>query len=497
MNRKQKLSLNTISSISKQVVSTICGFILPRLFLTHYGSGVNGLVSSISQFLSFASIFDAGMGVVIEASLYKPLAEKNQIGISRVLTSGQNFYYKIAIIYIIYVIGLIFTYPFLVNNSYDYFYIATLIIAISISSFGQYCFGVVNMVFLSADQRTYVNSIAYIITILLNTIIGATLINLNCSVQVVKLVASLTFLLRPIILKIYVKHHYQLNWHQNYDKEPIKQKWNGFAQHIAALVLQNTDIVILSVFSTLKNVSIYSVYYLVVHSIQEVINAVTVGIRPLLGDMLARKEMKKLDQVFSVIEWAMHTGTTYIFGMTMILLVPFVLVYTEGVTDANYNVPLFSFLICLAYYVNSSRYPYQAIITVAGHFKQTQLSSIIEVIINIVISVVCVFKFGLVGVAFGTVIAMTYRTLYFIYYLHENILFRAFSKFIKMEVVDIITLVIMLTSTSFLQLEKLNYLSWMKMAVIAGTICSVECVIINLIFNRKIVSDVMRLLLKK
>lgn len=224
MNRKQKLSLNTLSSLLKQIVSTICGFILPRLFLTHYGSGVNGLVSSISQFLSFASIFDAGMGVVIEASLYKPLAENNQLGISRVLTSGQRFYYKIATIYAIYVVGMIFIYPVAIKSSYDYFFVATLIVAISISSFGQYCFGVVNSVFLSADQRTYVNSIAYIITIVLNTVIGAILINLNCSVQVVKLVASLTFLLRPIILKIYVEKHYNVNWHEEYTEEPIKQK---------------------------------------------------------------------------------------------------------------------------------------------------------------------------------------------------------------------------------------------------------------------------------
>lgn len=164
------------------------------------------------------------MGVVIEASLYKPLAENNQLGISRVLTSGQRFYYKIATIYAIYVVGMIFIYPVAIKSSYDYFFVATLIVAISISSFGQYCFGVVNSVFLSADQRTYVNSIAYIITIVLNTVIGAILINLNCSVQVVKLVASLTFLLRPIILKIYVEKHYNVNWHEEYTEEPIKQK---------------------------------------------------------------------------------------------------------------------------------------------------------------------------------------------------------------------------------------------------------------------------------
>lgn len=497
MNRKQKLSLNTLSSLLKQIVSTICGFILPRLFLTHYGSGVNGLVSSISQFLSFASIFDAGMGVVIEASLYKPLAENNQLGISRVLTSGQRFYYKIATIYAIYVVGMIFIYPVAIKSSYDYFFVATLIVAISISSFGQYCFGVVNSVFLSADQRTYVNSIAYIITIVLNTVIGAILINLNCSVQVVKLVASLTFLLRPIILKIYVEKHYNVNWHEEYTEEPIKQKWNGFAQHIASLILQNTDVVILSIFSTLENVSIYSVYYLVVHSIQEVINAATVGIRPLLGDMLARKEMKRLERVFSEVECAMHAGTTFVFGMTMIMLVPFIKVYTTGVTDANYDVPLFSFLLCFAYYINCSRYPYQAIIMAAGHFKQTQSSAVIEAVINIIITVICVFRLGLIGVVCGTVIAMTYRTIYFVLYLKHNILYRSIVKFIRAEIIDGITLFVMMLTTSFLNLENISYFAWFKMAVAAGMICALECVIVQLLFNRNIVMGILHKMMKK
>lgn len=497
MNRKQKLSLNTLSSLLKQIVSTICGFILPRLFLTHYGSGVNGLVSSISQFLSFASIFDAGMGVVIEASLYKPLAENDQLGINRILTSGQRFYYKIATIYAIYVVGMIFIYPVAVKSSYDYFFIATLIVAISISSFGQYCFGVVNSVFLSADQRTYVNSIAYIITIVLNTVMGAILINLNCSVQVVKLVASLTFLLRPIILKIYVEKYYNVNWHEEYTEEPIKQKWNGFAQHIASLILQNTDIVILSIFSTLENVSIYSVYYLVVHSIQEVINAATVGIRPLLGDMLARKEMQRLERVFSEVECVMHAGTTFVFGMTMIMLVPFIKVYTTGVTDANYDVPLFSFLLCFAYYINCSRYPYQAIIMAAGHFKQTQSSAVIEAVINIIITVICVFRLGLIGVVCGTVIAMTYRTIYFVLYLKHNILYRSIVKFIRAEIIDGITLFVMMLTTSFLNLENISYFAWLKMAVAAGMICALECVIVQLLFNRNIVMGILHKMMKK
>ena len=41
-----------------------------------------------------------------------------------------------------------------------------------------------------------------------------------------------------------------------YEKEPIQQKWNGIAQHVAAVVIGGTDTVVLTLFSTLQNVSI-------------------------------------------------------------------------------------------------------------------------------------------------------------------------------------------------------------------------------------------------
>ncbi len=485
MNRKKKLMINTVSSLSKQFISVVCGFILPRLYLTHYGSDVNGLVSSITQFLSLAAIFDSGMGVVIEASLFKPLADKDDKAISRVLTSGQNFYMRFVMLLGIYVFFLAAVYPFFITDQFDFFYTSTLVIAISISSFGQYCFGVTNSVLLSADQRTYINSCAYIVTIIANTILGSILITLDCPIHIVKLAASLTFVVRPVFLAIYVKKHYNVNWKEKYDVEPIKQKWNGFAQHIAALVVANTDIVVLTLLSSLKNVSIYSVYFLVVNGIKEVVNAASMGIRSLLGDMWAKKELDKLNNTFSSIEWIIHTFTTLVFTITAILIVPFVSIYTKGVTDVNYLVPGFAVTLCFAYLIYCLRLPYQALIMSAGHFKQTQTSSLIEAAINIAVSVVSVFNWGLIGVAVGTLVAMLYRTIYLAWYLKHNIIERSLKYFAKRFAVDCGSVFVMMISTSWISLHKLNMLWWLVMAIIVVVMCIVECTLINLLLCHK------------
>ena len=484
MNRTKKLALNTFTSLIKQFVSVICGFILPRLFLLQYGSSVNGLVSSITQVLSLISIFDAGMGVVIEASLYEPLAKKNSKRINQVMTSGQRFYRVFVFILAIYVAIISLIYP-LVVNEFDFIFTFTLIVSISISSFGQYCFGVTSSVLLSADQKSYINFIAYAITNVANTVIGVVLIKLNCSVQIVKLVSSLIYIIRPIYLSLYVNKNYKINWHEEYSEEPIKQKWNGMAQHIAALVVGNTDIVVLTTFSTLKNVSIYSVYFLVINSVKEIINASSAGIKSLLGNMLAKHEQNKLQNAFSLMEWGMHMIIILLFSMTAILVAPFIKLYTRGVNDINYDMPIFGLLLSVAYAIFCLRIPYFTVIQAAGHFKETQRSAIIEAIINIVVSIIAVFKYGIIGVACGTIIAMLYRLIYFIAYLSSNILKRKVVIFIKLILFDIVIFIIIFISCKFVNFECKSYFQWMILSVKCMIVGIVELVIFNLIFYNK------------
>ena len=61
--------LNTVTSLLLHVVTVICGFILPRLILTRFGSNINWLVQSITQFLVVISFLELGVGQIIQSAL--------------------------------------------------------------------------------------------------------------------------------------------------------------------------------------------------------------------------------------------------------------------------------------------------------------------------------------------------------------------------------------------------------------------------------------------
>ena len=292
--RRKKLAKNTISSLFFQITTIVCGFILPRLILGYYGSEVNGLVQSVAQFLSLISFLELGVGAVVQSSLYKPLADKDNDKISSIWASANRFFRTIAIILLLYVVLLIVIYPSLVNKNFDFVFTATLILVMSISSFAQYYFGIVNRLLLTADQRGYIQYNSQTATLILNTIVCVVLIRIGASIQILKLVTSLIYLIRPLYLYFYVKKHYKINSRIKYTDDPIKQKWSGIAQHVAYIILDGTDNVVLTLFSTLANVSIYSVYYLVVSGIKSLIIVCTSGVQSLMGELWAKQELDSL-----------------------------------------------------------------------------------------------------------------------------------------------------------------------------------------------------------
>ncbi len=467
----------------RQVVTVICGFILPRLFLTRYGSGVNGLVASITQFLSIVNVFDAGMGVVLQSCLFRPLAEGDGRAVSRVMTSGRRFYYRILALYLVFVAGLTVLYPLFVTD-FGYVYTAVLILAISLSSVGQYGFGVVNGVILEADQKGYINQIASMVTVVLNTAVAAFLIRLGASVQMVKLSTSVIFLLRPLYLLFYVRRHYQVNWHEPYDEDPVTQKWNGFAQHLANIINMNTDMVVLTLFTTLQQVSVYSVYFMVVHGIELIVESTVNGTRALIGDMYARREIRLLNDAFDKIEWAIHMEVILLYTVTAEVIVPFVMVYTRNVTDAQYRAPVFALLLCMAYGAYCIRMPYFAVIKSAGHFRQTQTSSLIEAGINIAVTLLMVWRLGIIGAAIGTLAAMVYRTLYLVWYLSRDIMHRPMRKFWRSMGVDTAA-VLLMTGVSFRMVHDCaDYTQWFWMSLGVGLAALAVCILVNLVFNR-------------
>lgn len=494
---KKILFYNSISPLIYQVTTIICGFILPRLILSHFGTEVNGLVNSIKQFLGVIAFLELGVGAVVQSSLYKPLADGDIVNVSKVITSADRFFRRLGYILAFYVVAMISFYPELVKQNFDFYFTASLIIAISISLFAQYFFGIVNRLLLLADQKGYIQYAAQIVAIIINTLACYILIVLDCSVQVVYGTTSCIYFLQPFLLHMYIKKYYSLDRNIQYDLEPIKQKWNGIAQHLAAVVLTSSDIIVLTTFSTLINVSIYTVFFLPVSGVKLLIMSTISGIEALIGNLWAKQNLLELRKVFAWTEWLIHTGTTFIFILTAVLIVPFVQVYTHGVSDANYIQPLFGILLVAANSGHCLRLPYNIMILAAGHYKQTQHNYIIAAVMNIVISIIGVKQFGLIGVTLGTLAAMVYQTVWMAWYNSKNFIQWPMKNFWKQMFVNTISAVAIFIVTSYFTMHEISYYEWVILATKVTACGIVVAFVVNYVFYKEFILKITDKFIKK
>lgn len=491
--RSKKAVYNIITNLILQIIILLYGFLIPKIIIKNFGSSVNGLVTSITQFLGYIMLLESGFCPVVKSLLYKPIANKDYNTIKNILKTAEIFFKKIAYIFIIYILFLAVLYPIIINNEFDFVFTSSLIIIISISIFAEYYFGMVYRLYLQAEQKNYIISIIQIISYILSTFSIIVMVRFHASIHFIKLIGGLIFVLRPILQNLYVKKKYNITFDESDGKYEIKQKWDGLIQHIAYVIHSNTDVVVLTLFSTLNNVSIYSIYHMVTTGIKSLSSSFLNGIDSSFGDMIAKNEIRNLNNKYGIYETAYLIIISILYISTMILIVPFVSVYTKSITDANYIQYTFGYLIVVAQFIWSIRQPYNELIKAAGRFKETKKGAIVEALSNIIISIILVSKYGLVGVAIGTIVAMSLRTIEFIYYTNKHILNRSLHYSIKKIILVIIESIMIFYFSRYLPyLDNINYLNWFANATITVFVTFVVVMLINLLFCREELYEVFK-----
>lgn len=484
--RTKRTLYNIISSLLLQLTTIVYGFIVPKIIISKFGSDVNGLVSSITQFLAYITLLESGFGPVIKAALYKPIANKDTDAIASILKTSEKFFRKIAFIFVVYIISLFFIYPQIIDRSFDTLFTISLIAIIGISTFTEYFFGITYRIYLHAAQKSYVVSIIQTVTYILSTITIAILAITGADILVIKLISGLIFVLRPFCQIVYIKKRNNISIKNVPNNYKIKQKWDGLAQHVATVIHGNTDITVLTIFRSLMEVSVYSVYNLIVKALRSLFFALVDNTEALFGDMIAKNEKRNLIKKFSIYESLYLCICTPVFTSTILLITPFIMVYTQGINDANYIQPIFGSLIVISEYIWAIRQPYNGLIKAAGHFKQTRKGAWIECITNIIVSVILVNWLGIIGVAIGTIIAVSIRAIEFIYYANNKILERSMWESVKkISLVATETIIIIAISNYLPYEDNDSYLNWAINAIMVAAVSTIIATLVNLIVYRK------------
>ena len=436
-----------------------------------FGSEVNGLVASLTSYLGFFHVMEGGLGSVIAASLYKPLKEGDSDKISSIIKTGQNFYKKLAFLTFMYTLLVAIVYPFFIKTSFDFVYIFSLTILLSLGNVINFYFAVAKKYLIYADCKNYILMGIQIIVVIVNLFAVILSMRIYPSIHFIKFVTLVVYLLNPLLSVIYANKEYKIKNDSKINDSLLSQRWDGFSHNLSIYISDNIDYVLLSIFSTLSNISVYSVYSLIVGSIKNIIISISSAISPFMGKSYATKTDKKMDKSFLNNYKVITFISIVLFSSVIFLLDDFIMLYTAGVYDADYHQSLFGFILVLCAIVDSVKDVYLQITITNGEFKSLRKLGYGEVLVNLLVSILLINRFGLVGIALGTLISKIYRFITQLIYLkNSSYIESGIKEFGKFVFILLIIMLLVYINKKIIFIKIIDYLTWVLSGFISVTI---------------------------
>lgn len=408
MNTKRGLN-NIIYGILSQAVTLGLGLIIPRLVLVNLGSEANGLLHSISTVFTYLTLLEAGVGKATSQALYKPLSEDNRNKINSIMSATNRFYRKTGYIYSAAVIIFAVVYCLFVKTSLSKAVVFSVIVLTGASSVLSYFVQGKYTVFMGAEGRGYVLTNFSTVTTVLASVGKIALLVYGFGVVEIQGMYLFFSVLQMLFVVYYIRRNYEwLSVKAKPDYEAISQKNYVLLHQITGMIFDNTDILLLTVMSGLKTVSVYSMYTTFYTVIKSVLNTVSYSYSYALGRIFHsdKEEFKRLHNIYELYNMSLTFALMCILNM---FILPFMKIYTADVTDINYIDKYIPMLFTTVYLLSNGRASSGLVIDFAQHFEQTKWRAVLESAINIGVSVVAIHFLGIYGALIGTIAALLYR----------------------------------------------------------------------------------------
>ncbi len=435
--RTKNSILNFVTSFLPWLILAILGFLKIKIFINSYGSELNGLVQLANQVFMFLSILSLGFNSAVIYHLYEPLMEKDYNKINNILTASKRYFRIIGVIifiggvissliipYIIYKmqISKIFIFLFFLLHAIDY--LSTYLLLLPYK------------VVFEADQKLYVINYFVNLKQLIFRVLELFLISIKFNLLLILLISViLNFIVNKLIIIQAKKTYKWLNLNATPDNSPIKMTKDVFFHRIMKFIFHNTDIMLLSVFKGLKLVSIYGSYnYIIQYLIQLVVfvyRAPQAAIANFIKSKQSSQSKKGLINEYFTVTFIL---CAFVIPIFIVGVVDFIKIWIDAsYVLNNMNIILFGGVLWTEFIT----YSLFSLIEANGLFAETKRVSLMAAIINLVFSIALIFKFGLSGILFATIMGNILLHFNYSYYLSQRIFNEKNKSFLMKYVINL------------------------------------------------------------
>lgn len=407
-SRKKNAVINIVIGAVSNLLPIILQFYSRRIFLNYLGVELLGLQGTFDAILGTLALSELGFQTAITYSLYKPLKERNEILIRKIIGVLKRIFILIGIFFLIAPLLLC---PFLkyiitgieiTNRIYLYF------ILTSVGSAATY-FLSYKRTLVFADQKEYVSKSIDLCVNIVFTVAQIIAIILYGDFAIYLVINIIRVIISNMLVNVYCQKKYAFLHDVSFDKEVFKEIWtntkNVFAGRLAGYVYGSTDNLIVSIFLNTISVAYFVNYKMITSKLTSFANTMLTPILPIVGSLLLDKDTKHNEEILRIY-------TFFRFVITCVIVIPFMILVDKLISlwlGEKYILPQLTTVLLGADMVINLIYTGCVDFGSAkGLFKQDKNIAIVGMLLNIAFSIALVKPCGLNGILIGTVLSQMY-----------------------------------------------------------------------------------------
>lgn len=428
MSRLEKSFKNAKVGVVFYMLNLFVQFFSRKYFIEYLGTELLGLNSVAVSLISFLAIAELGISTAVSFSLYKPIFNKEHNNISEII-GVQSFLYKNVALIILIASGiLMFFFPYLFRKT-------DLPLIYAYATFGVLLFGIIlqytvnyKQIIFQADQKNYIliyiaqggkalKAVAQLLCIIF--------FDPHISYWLWLLMELIFSALISLFIEITTKKHYPFITAYSYKKAaPLRHKHKyilkttkqAFFHKIGGFALSNISPLLIYLYVSLNLVAVYDNYILIFTGIILMFTNIFNGLSAGVGNLVAEKNIENIKKIY----WELFALKTLISGIIIISTYFLCNHFVEIWIGKEFMLSNTSLILLVSiFFIRLFRDSTDIFISAFGLFKDI-LSPITEAVLNLGLSLLFGYYWGLDGILLGV-----FLSLFFVIFLWKPIfLFR-------------------------------------------------------------------------
>ena len=488
VRRKKQSIINIALSLLSQTVTVLVGMLLPRALMVNYGSETNGLITSMQQVINYLTLIEGGLLSTVAVALYKPIANEDISSVNQVLASAKYFYRKTGVVFLA-ALGIVAPiYPGVIaQTEFSYMQVAYMVLLIGVNGATQILFiGKYKALLMASQKNGIILSINALSTVLYSgLLIAAAYLKIDAVLGLT--IAVSAYLLRSMAFYVSVKRLFpQYDFSGPRGTVSFPQRADALASQVLTMISLNGGTLILSFFKApMEEISVYTTYNLVLSGLFMLMYSVENSMTSAFGDLLARDTKDKICAVYEKFDSIYHMLWAVIIACLGVLLLPFIRVYTIGVTDAEYILPVEGMLFTMIAAVWMLRNQQTLLMTAQGRFKDMRKPMMIEAIIVVVIGALGYMAYGLKGMLIAKLVGTLYMCSRLMVYNYREILHTNMTHKIQNILLSFVAIICTGLLMYFIPIDgDANLLNWVFKACCTFVVSLIMTIIIWGVFRK-------------